>query len=103
MEFHDFWKERERMCQFYKGTCKVNGCPLFDIRSRQYHHNCQLNCGDFPKEAEQIVEQWVKEHPIVTNGMKFMEIFGETFCSNMLIGSANEWRHAEYQPPKGEE
>lgn len=96
MEFQEFWKERERMCDYYKGQCKDNKCPLFKVKSRQYHHNCLLNCGDFPKEVEQIVEQWAKEYPVVTNGDKFREVFGfDIAMASVLLNE--EWLNQEYK------
>lgn len=99
MNFREFCKEKSRMCSNVE--CKDGSCKIYDAKGTA--QNCNDFCIGNCEKAEQIVDQWAKEHPIVTNGMKFMEIFGETFCSNMLIGSANEWWHTEYQPPKGEE
>lgn len=116
MEFQKFWKERERMCKYHEGFCKQK-CPLFSVRSIQYRHNCRLDCSDFPEEAEKIVEQWAKEHPVVTNGQKYQEIMGQTFGEAYPDGVlglktsggehgiqyTDDWWNAEYQPPKGEE
>ena len=58
------------MCRNYLG-CKED-CPL---RKKTGTYGC----GDFvvsnPSEAVEIVEEWSKKHPIITNAMKFKEVF----------------------------
>lgn len=117
MEFQDFWKERDRMCEQYE-YCQLprfgEGCPM-----KKLFPNNNFSCLEVVKmysvEAEQIVKQWAKEHPIVTNGIKLNEIFGEGFkmsardTLDMRVTfngedvSFLEWLKQEYQPPKGEE
>jgi len=74
--------------------------------------------------AIEIVEQWGKEHPVMTNGDKFEEVFGkeprdpstrELICpraftdddmkrsSRLCVGCAEKFWDAEYIPPKKEE
>lgn len=95
MDAVKFFKERERMCE--KSSC-IN-CPL-----GRTSRNSKDSCGDFirksPEEAVPIVEQWGKEHPVMTNEQKFREVFGET---HSLVKAPSEWWVAEYKEPKGEE
>lgn len=71
MEFKEFLKEYKRMCSSYK-YCSL--CPI-DKESR----DCELqnNCGnmDFLSDvnAESIVENWIKEHPVKTYESDFKE------------------------------
>ena len=64
--------EMKRMCDSYLGCI---GCPI-----RAKKDNSDIDCSDFistyPKEAVKIVEEWSKEYPIMTNAMKFKEVFG---------------------------
>lgn len=48
-------------CPFYGKVCNATDTAMF-----MFHVH----------EAVEIVEQWVKEHPIVTNADKFYEMFG---------------------------
>ena len=58
-------KDLKRMCDSYK---KCDDCPLND-----------MYCGDcvstLPDSADEIVDEWVKEHPIKTYAMDFFEKF----------------------------
>lgn len=118
MEFQDFWKERDRMCEQYgccQPPCFGEGCPM-----KKLFPNNKFSCLEVIKmysiETEQIVKQWAKKHPIVTNSQKFTEIFGKhAFCQSGFeftihtpdMGNTfktfGEWLKQEYQPPKGEE
>lgn len=69
-------------------------------------------------EAIDLVENWAKEHPIVTNAEKFKEVFGfEPFTNNCINGevkcdkcecydygvcNASRFWDAEYMPPTKE-
>lgn len=72
-EFTEVMKQKKRMCErdeIYCVECKL-----------EYGNNgSKLPCYDFimahPKEAEEIIMAWAKEHPINTNADKFKEVFG---------------------------
>ena len=76
MEFKEFVKHRERMLNSIgrvKGVCSGVNCSECPFKV----------CGEIPRkcalndiEAEAIVQKWMNEHPIVTNAMKYKEIFG---------------------------
>lgn len=116
MEFQEFWKERARMCKQYEDcrpSCFGEACLIAKLDS--YRIDCSEIIKRHPVEAEQIVEKWAKEHPVVTNADKFKETFGVPIgsygapCPSALtiyeIGtmSNNDWLNVEYQPPEGEE
>ena len=72
METLDFLKEAQRMCKSYP-DCK--GCPLRNfacgfIRCIERFSDADVQC------QVKVVEQWSKEHPIITNARKFEEVFG---------------------------
>lgn len=72
MEALEFLKEYRRMCNSYDG-CK--GCP---IKGK----NCLSIAAHRKTDSEYLtitsaVEQWSKEHPIITNARKFKEVFGD--------------------------
>lgn len=69
MEAIEFLKEYTRMCT----ECKdCYGCPLAVT-------TCAGCCELSEKQIINVIEkteQWSKEHPIITNAMKFKEVFG---------------------------
>lgn len=51
-----------------------------------------------PERAEKIIMEWAAEHPLVTNGEKFKEVFGFTLHHKFCVsGDAVEWLDAEYK------
>ncbi|MBR3360895.1 MAG: hypothetical protein IKG39_06125 [Lachnospiraceae bacterium] len=88
MDAVKFLKERERMCESFK-TC--DGCS--------FNHHCSDFMGEYAEEAVRIVEQWSNEHPIMTNLMKFKEVFGK--CNTEVTAQISWWME-EYHEPKGE-
>lgn len=85
MELNEFCKQYKRMCDFYGGFCKERSCPLFEIKKNDRHNNCLLCCFEHPEEAEIIIRKWVDEHPIITNRMKFKEVFGYDIPENIAM------------------
>lgn len=69
MEALEFLKEAKRKCS--STTCEV-------CHNESYAVLCPLS--EYPDEKlEKLVsgiEQWSEEHPIITNAMKFKEVFG---------------------------
>ena len=63
MDAVKFLEERNRMCDNYN-LC-TDGCPLYKI--------CDFSLGYF-REMVAAVEKWSKEHPVVTKGMKVLEM-----------------------------
>jgi len=60
------------MCKEYI-PCS-NGCPLYSTRlSDLSHTGCAQWCLDNLESAEEIVNDWVKDNPILTNAAKFLE------------------------------
>lgn len=62
MDAVKFLKERNRMCDNYN-LC-TDGCPLFKI--------CDISLG-YCREMVAAVEKWSQEHPVVTNGLRFLD------------------------------
>ena len=72
MEVFDCLKEAQRMCKSYP-DCK--GCPLINspcgfIRCLEGRSDAEMRC------EIKVVEQWSKEHQIITNAQKLKEVFG---------------------------
>lgn len=112
MDAVEYIKARERMCAFYDTGC--NCCPLVN---RPYGESCD---SIDPHGAVVLVEQWAKEHPVVTNAMKFNEVFrmepinsnGIYLCPPRTVrardcpddcGKCRKWWDEEYKEPPKEE
>ena len=81
MEALDYFKEARRMCKSYP-DCK--GCPLINspcgsIRCLEGRSDAEMRC------KIKVVEQWSKEHPLVTNEMKVREVFGDNAVNSILV------------------
>ena len=87
-EFVKVIKEYKRLCDTFE-TC--NDCPLYNlVRTTP---SCVTGISN-PEEAECIVMQWAKEHPVVTNRMKFREVFG----MDLIVTKDNsKWLDEEYK------
>lgn len=113
MEFKDFWKQKQRMCK-NKGVCCPSGgkdCPMTKLGTSINVFACAEVIEKHPIEAEQIVEQWAKEHPIVTNEDKFKEVFGDVIKDLYTSGVVTEdvdiyiskWLEREYEKQEKED
>ena len=59
-----------RMCKFY-GEC--NNCPL--NYEKTHCGTCNIFMGEHPDKTNEIILNWVKEHPIKTRQSKFLKMF----------------------------
>lgn len=106
MEFKEFCKHYKRVCG--KHSCR--NCPLNEIQVKSSARICLNGCTEYPDEAEKIVSEWAKKHPIVRNIDKFQEVFGDgitQLCKNNAVNgevdkAIKKWLFKEYQPPRKE-
>ena len=81
-------------CPFFEKICNMGGII------RRLPPECVENIGRFvihPYETIKIVENWVKEHSVMTNTMKFEEIFG---IQPSEISSCDDFWNKEYAEKK---
>lgn len=98
MDAKDFFRDLKRMCNSYDGycvTCPGNLTPKDRCRLRILGHI------DISEAELNAVENWAKEHPIVTNRQKVEEVFGSE--SMILIAMPSNWLDQEYFDPKCKE
>lgn len=95
-EFVKVVAEKNRMCAAHNEFC--NGCPL-DSESRGTSINCPTFIEESPKEAEKIIMDWAEKHPVMTNRMKFKEVFGFDIASLFDVNNCRvaEWFNDEYK------
>lgn len=104
-EFVEVMKQKERLCKSIEDctqcvmSCDYNGIGCNCIEFFRLH----------PKEAEEIIMKWVKEHPLMTNADKFKEVFGfrpdkcpTTFCNTQKCAVCDGYRFwvQEYKEPE---
>lgn len=98
MDAVKFLAEYNRMCNTYNDCV---GCPMHD---KSFCHPHDMTTNDERKGLVDAVEKWSKEHPIVTNGRKIMEmipndklgsIFRNTEGVTLYIDKS--WWDAEYK------
>lgn len=97
MEALEFLKEAKRKCS--STTCEV-------CRNESYAVLCPLS--EYPdEEMEKLVsgvEQWSKEHPIITNAQKFKEVFGFSVEDKYTMRSdVTDWLNKPYKEPEHED
>lgn len=97
MEFQEFVRERDRMCDGY-GNCEE--CPIHKL---SVIGTCAKKCFEKPAEVERIVSDWSKEHPLVTNKDKFMKVFGFDLCAMDCDENTMIWLNTEYKEPGGKQ
>lgn len=94
-EFKTVMREFQRLCSERKcGSCPV-GNEVFNERASY----CCVWVKNHPEEAERIIMQWSSEHPLITNGGKFREVFGEDMMVMLTEEHAplGDWLSAEYK------
>ena len=93
-EFQKIAKASKRMCNFYE-VCEE--CPINKIRGNAICMSwIMLN----PEKTEPIILKWASEHPIITNRMKFKDVFGFEFTDRVPESQYHrEWLDKEYEEP----
>jgi len=97
MEALDYFKEAQRMCKSYYDCNK--GCPLVNspcgfIRCIEGYSDAEIRC------VIKVVEQWSKEHHVITNAQKFKEVFGIDVSNGDM--TRFPWWDEPYKEPEHE-
>jgi len=108
MDAVSFLKERKRMCDSYKRKQGGHYCyTCTNDFGRCWRNNDQVDGRE--EEAVQVVEEWSKAHPVMTNGLKFLKTFGVQATDGTILFEKDgrysfnlEWWNAPYQE-RGEE
>ena len=94
-EFQTVMEQAARMCSSHKlcTSCLIGKKRVVSCRAFMFEH---------PDEFEEIITQWAAEHPLVTNGAKFEEIFGVPFwaISCGVTPEISKWLRSEYNEAK---
>lgn len=98
MDAVKFLEESSRMCNTYNDC---TGCPMED---KPFCYPSDLITNDERKELVDAVEKWSVEHPLVTNGMKVLEmipydeyLMPRSSDKDVAMIINREWWDAEYK------
>lgn len=95
-EFQKVMKQYDRMCN---GIIKCDECPI-----SMTNNGTDVSCSDlmrkYPEEAERIIMEWASENPVITNAMKFKEVFGYDFQDAFGALGCSEWLDDKYEKGK---
>ena len=109
-EFEKVMKDRKRMC--HETMCK--NCPL-NVSNNGKHEECCVFLKEYATEAEQIIEEWAYKNSVMTNEMKFKEVFGHIPVNKCYADISHRakcdgdcdgcryYAYAEYHAPEGRE
>ena len=100
MDAVSFIREFGRMCEAHSDAKGCGeSCPAL--------HYCSVprNECEYPEELVTAVEQWSKEHPLVTNGQKVMELVGyngKAWTNDgdegyVIVKIREDWWNTEYK------
>lgn len=96
-EFTKVAKEYSRMCSAYPDC---NECPINKARDKTCVCRYWVLVVD-PEKAEEVIMDWAKEKPPITNNDKIKEIFGLDFKSTFTASPWTlEWLNEEYKEPE---
>lgn len=94
-EFQEVMCELRRLCA--KCDCE-NYCPVWKGARSDGETYCSTWVKNYSEKAERIIMQWAKENPLMTNRMKFKEVFGFEFTDRVPESQYHrEWLNAEYK------
>ena len=99
-EYREVVKQFKRMCESNCSNC--HECPIESYRS--FYH-CWRWVSEKPEKAEELIMQWAKEHPLITNRDKFREVFEFDISDLFTLGMSRDlqnWLEIEYKEPKDE-
>ena len=91
MEIKDFFRIKKRICDKYQcSECPLGGrdcIPTLEFRNQ-----------DEVEKVAEILDEWDKANPEVTNRQKFIEVFGDGILENFAWNKFMEaWLRAEYR------
>ena len=87
-EYQEVIKQFKRMCRSFSNSC--DRCP---IKNHREIFHCWRWISEEPELAEEIIMNWAKENPSVTNRDKFKEVFG----MDLVVTVDSKWLDEEYK------
>ena len=94
-EFQKVMERFNRMCD----DMECIKCPIASANNGT-DTACRLFMRRFPEKAERIIMQWAKANRVITNAMKFKEVFGYDFQDAFGALGCSEWLDDKYEKGK---
>ena len=92
-EFQMVMRELGRLC---KGRI-CNDCPIWEKTDGATEIYCLEWIKNHSEEAERIIMRWAKKNPLMTNRMKFKEVFGINLDSIEVVCRDGEGKVSHHQ------
>lgn len=94
--FQKVMSEYRRLCE----GRRCADCPIMEKVEKAKEDYCSAWVMNHPEEAEHIIMQWAKGNPLMTNRMKFKEVFGVD-CTETILCDFDGWLDQEYKGREG--
>lgn len=75
MEFIEFAKEHNRMCDSYEECAYCGLYRYLNKNTLSITNECMFYCFEYPNVAQEIVQKWVEENPVETRKSNFLRAF----------------------------
>ena len=99
-EYQEVIKQFWRICERYRTDVCCGTCPLKEVRG-VYH--CWRWISEEPEKAEELIMDWAEKNPVITNDLKFQEVFGcKPYSITLFDDDFIKWLSEEYKEPKDE-
>lgn len=85
MDAIEFFKSKNRMCNFDCYKCPLSFC------NNGAHESCEPFINHNPERAVAIVEQWAKEKPVKTRQSELLKLFPNARMSDGVIHLCPRW------------
>lgn len=84
MDFVEFWAHFDRMHRIFSEEAKASRCDgcyfagrAQFINSTSMKSECRIWAAEYPKKAEELLERFKREHPIITNKDAYYGVVNE--------------------------
>lgn len=101
MDALELLQTTRRMCKAHDDICNCAGCAFYYVCN-----DSEPLCKYSDKEIQKIiddVEEWGRDNPLVTNEMKFREVFGDNAVNSVLalhLSDIKRWLAEPYKERK---
>lgn len=103
MDAVEYIKGAKRICKSQSVCKSASGkCPLSDENGycTVTAYICAKDVIEKTEEAVQIVEQWRKDHPVMSRQSAFLKMFPNAPKSGRVLDICPRTLNTEYMPPK---
>lgn len=97
MTKEEYKKNLVRMFDSIRVECKgKDSCAGVDCNNCPFYERVCNVTRLRPYEVIEVIERWTDEHPIITNAMKFKEVFGTEVLKDACVNGDKQCKECEY-------